>query len=36
MHKPFDNEGFWWWYHPKLKRWYIGCAPQFGKPSWAE
>jgi hypothetical protein len=33
---PFFENGFWWWYDPKRKGWYVGCSPGIGKPSWAE
>lgn len=33
--KPVYEYGFWWWYDPTRKGWFIGCAPYYGPPSWA-
>jgi len=33
--KPQYEHGFWWWYDPTRRGWFIGCAPSFGRPSWA-
>lgn len=32
---PKYEHGFWWWYDPVRKGWYVGTAPQIQKPSWA-
>lgn len=33
--KPEYRYGFWWWFDPARHGWFVGCAPCFGKPSWA-
>ena len=33
--KPQYEHGFWWWYDPTRRGWFVGCAPAFGRPSWA-
>ncbi len=34
--KPYFEHGFWHWYDPVRKGWYVGTAPQIQKPSWAK
>lgn len=33
--RPQFEHGFWWWYDANRHGWFVGCAPAFGKPSWA-
>jgi len=33
--KPQYEHGFWWWYDPIRRGWFVGCAPAFGRPAWA-
>ena len=35
MNSPFYENGFWWWFDPIRKGWYIGPSPAIQKPSWA-
>jgi hypothetical protein len=32
---PYFSHGFWWWYDPNRKGWFVGPSPQIGTPSWA-
>lgn len=34
--KPFYEHGFWWWYDHARKDWFVGNAPVFGQPKWAD
>jgi hypothetical protein len=34
--RPRFEHGFWWWYDKNRKGWFIGCAPAFGTPRWAQ
>jgi hypothetical protein len=31
----FFCDGFWWWWDAARHGWYVGCAPEIGRPSWA-
>ncbi len=33
--RPFFADGFWWWFDPARKGWYIGPSPSITTPSWA-
>lgn len=32
--RPFCQYGFWWWYDPERRDWFVGCSPAIGKPAW--
>lgn len=34
--EPFHEHGFWWWYDPTRRGWYVGCNPAISRPSWAD
>jgi hypothetical protein len=31
---PFYEHGFWWWYDPARKDWFIGPSPAISTPAW--
>jgi hypothetical protein len=34
VQRPFFEYGFWWWYDPERKDWFVDCAPSIGYPKW--